>query len=82
MGNNDNKTIRSRGGTWSRASLSKTNLKWTEPESNPALRGMTPATIRCDIRLNVRYTQKFGYQLTRNTVSALHKPTPYCCTGK
>jgi len=56
MGNNDNKTIRSREGTWSRASLSKINLVWPEPESNPALRGTTPATIRCDIRLDVRYT--------------------------
>lgn len=61
MGNNDNKTISIKGGTWSRASLSKKNLIWTEPESNPALQGMTPATIRCDICLDVRYTQKFGY---------------------
>ena len=61
MGNNDNKTISSMGETCSRASLSKTNLIWTEPESNPALRGTTLATIRCDIRLDVRYIQKFGY---------------------
>jgi len=41
--------------------MSKTNLIWTEPESNPALRGTKPAIIRCDKSLDVRYIQKFGY---------------------
>jgi hypothetical protein len=61
MGNNDNVTIRSRAAAWTRASLSKSNFTWTEPASNPALRSMTPATIRCNVRLDVRYIQNLGY---------------------